>query len=476
MTEFVTGIRQNLLLSGRKHIPAKAFMMSRRLSTVAALALASLILPPHSLAGIAPIAPACADLAAVDTARRATVTIRIPGADGEEEAVGAGFVHRGSGKIVTNAHVVGDLDLIRIGLADGRIITARVTARDTVADIALIEADIEGLPGLDFSETPVQVGETVHAVGTPFGLGQTVTRGIVSALDRTIDATTPFGMIQHDAALNPGSSGGPVIDAGGKVIGVNVAMPDGFRRDVGIAYAIPAAIAERAVTRLAAGIATAERRIGVTLRALTPRLAEAIGVEANSGALVESVQPHSPAEKAGIVASDIILRVGTHPVNELRDVAIGIDRSDVAAPIAIEILRGTEKITLQLAPAPVVMADNRPKPKQPLRGGRPPVPASELGIVLGSGDAAEILGIGKGTVAAAAGLAAGDVILAVGRAPVSGAAEAKRLIGPVVARPFAILLADAGGGTRYVVVDPHAGGLDGDGLSGNMRNPRSASY
>lgn len=450
--------------------------MNTSFRCAAAFILASLVLPAQSSAGAAPIEAACIDLCAIDMARRATVTIRLPGADGEEESVGAGFIHQGTRAIVTNAHVVGDRDTLHIGLADGRIIKARVTARDTVADIALIEADVDGLPGLTFAETPVQIGETVHAVGTPFGLGQTVTRGIVSALDRAIDATTPFGMIQHDAALNPGSSGGPVIDQTGKVIGVNVAMPDGFRRDVGIAYAIPASIAEHAVTRLAAGIETAERRIGVTLRTLTPRLADAIGVDANAGVLVESVQQRSAAETAGIVASDIILRVGTQDVAELRDIAIGIDRSDAAKPLAIVILRGDEKVTLELPAAPVVTADAKPKPKKALRGSRAPVPASELGIVLGSGDEAEIVSVGKATPAAAAGLSAGDVIVAVGRQTVASAAEAKRLIGPAVARPFALLIADAGGGTRYVVVDPYAGGLDGDGLVGNMRNPRSASY
>ncbi len=452
--------------------------MTRSFRRVAAIALATFLLPAQSLAGIAPMEPACTDLCAVEAARRATVTIRIPGVDGEEEAVGAGFIHQATGKIVTNAHVVGDLETLHIGLADGRILTAHVTARDAVADIALIEADLDGLPGLVFSETPVQVGETVHAVGTPFGLGQTVTRGIVSALDRAIDATTPFGMIQHDAALNPGSSGGPVIDAAGKVIGINVAMPDGFRRDVGIAYAIPADVAQRTITRLAAGLATAERRIGVTLRALTPRLADAIGVDSGAGALVESVQARSPADTAGIIASDIIVGVGTHKVTELRDVAIGIAQADTTAPLAIAVLRGKETVTLQLppAPAPVATADARPKPKKTLLGGRAPVPVSELGIVMASGDKAEIISIIKGTPAAAAGLAAGDIVLAVGRTQIASAAEAKSLIGPAVARPFALLLADANGGTRYVVVDPYAGGLDGDGLGGNMRNPRSVSY
>jgi S1-C subfamily serine protease len=427
-------------------------------------------------AGLGLAAPPPPDLAAVDAARQATVTIRIPGADGEEEAIGAGFVHEATRKIVTNAHVVGNRDTLRIGLADGRIIEARVLARDAVTDIALVEADVDGIDGLTFAGMPPQIGETVHAVGTPFGLGQTVTRGIVSALDRAIDATTPFGMIQHDAPLNPGSSGGPVIDAAGKVIGINVAMPDGFRRDVGIAYAIPAAVAERTISRLAAGIPAVERRLGVTVRALTPRLAEAIGVPPDAGALIESVAPRSAAEKAGIVASDIILTVGGHPVRELRDVAIGVDRADPAAPLSIEIRRGGQTLTIALPPPPIV-ADAKPVSKPRLRGGgKRQVPSSALGFTIGEDRGARVLSVEKGGPAAAAGVVAGDSVVAVGLTQVAGAGEAKQLIGEVVTKPFALLLADKRGATRYVVVDPWASGLDGDGLGGNMRHPRSASY
>jgi S1-C subfamily serine protease len=421
------------------------------------------------------VPPASPDLALVETARQATVTIRVPGADGEEEAIGAGFVHEGTRKIVTNAHVVGDRETLRIGLADGRIVDARVTGHDAVTDIALIEAAVDGIAGLTFSEMPAEVGETVHAVGTPFGLGQTVTRGIVSALDRSIDATTPFGMVQHDAPLNPGSSGGPVIDATGKVIGVNVAMPDGFRRDVGIAYAIPAAVAERAVLRLAAGVPVVERRLGVTVRALTPRLAAAIGVSPDKGALVESVAPGSAAEKAGVVPSDIIVSVGGHPVGELRDVAVGIDRAAPAAPLPIEIKRGDEILTIILPP--VQAAEVKPVGKPRLRGGgKKQLPSSSLGFTIAEDGGAKILSIEKGSPAAAAGVAAGDIVVAVGLTQVTSAGDAKRLIGDVVTKPFALLLADRRGATRYVVVDPWAGGLDGDGLGGNMRNPRSAAF
>ena len=414
-------------------------------------------------------------LSVVEAARRATVTIRVPGSDGADEAVGAGFVHRQTGKIVTNVHVVGDRDMIRIGFADGRIVTGQVSGRDNVADIAVIDADLDGIVGIDFSDKPGRVGETVFAVGTPFGLGHSVTRGIVSALDRPIDAITPFGMIQHDAPLNPGSSGGPVIDTTGKVIGVNVAMPDGFRRDVGIAYAIPAAVAKPVAISLAAGIPVIERRLGVTVRALTPRLAEAIGVAAEVGALVEAVAPRSPAETAGIVASDIIIALGTHEVRELRDLAIGVSKADPAASLPVRILRGQEIVMVELPPVPVSAAA-APVSAPPWRAERKPVPASELGFSFAANGSATIHSVDRGTAAAAAGIAAGDVILAVGRTKISSAGEAKGLIGEYVVKDFALLLADTRGSTRYVVIDPWAKGLDGDALGGNMRDPRSASY
>ncbi|MEO8669140.1 MAG: trypsin-like peptidase domain-containing protein, partial [Bauldia sp.] len=429
---------------------------------------ASILQPAR--AGVAPEYPV---LGAVAAARVATVTILTPGADGEDEATGAGFLDAVTGLIITNAHVVGDRPVVRMGTAGGMIVEGRVVARDALIDIAVIEAALPGVGGLSFSPATAWPGETVYAVGSPFGLGHTVTRGIVSALDRAIDATTPFGMIQHDAPLNPGSSGGPVIDERGRVIGINTAMPDGFRRDVGIAYAIPADVALRTVTRLARGETIAHRELGVSLRALAPRLAEAIGLAPGSGALVESVAPNSAAWRAGMAASDVILRIGDMPIERLRDVAVGLFRADPSAGLAVEILRGNDRLTLMLAPA-TATAEARPAK----RGDpdRTAVEAENLGMTLSEGGAARVLALAEHGPAAAAGVVAGDIILAVGRVRVASAADAKQLIGNTIFNPFALLLLARDGTTRYVVVDPWAAGLDGDGLGGNMRNPKSATF
>jgi S1-C subfamily serine protease len=417
---------------------------------------------------------ACVDAqAAIETARRATLTVRIAGPDGEDETIGAGFIETTSGRIVTNAHVVGGADTVRVGTADGRIVSARVVARDRRNDVALLDADLPGLPRLAFADALPEIGATVYALGSPFGLGQSVTRGIVSALDRGIDANTPYGMIQHDAPLNPGSSGGPVIDQNGRVIGINTAMPDGFRRDVGIAYAIPAAIAAKSVRQLAGGNPAMERPLGVSIRALSPRLAAAVGATAERGVLVESVAPGSAADGAGIVASDIIVTIAGNPIGELRDVAVALNRADPAATVPVEVLRGAQTLTVVLP-----KATPEPPPKAPprLRGGAKPVAAADLGFTLPASGAAEVTDVAKRSAAATAGLAAGDTILAVGRTGVASSAEAWRLIGDRVSAPFALLVADAGGATRYVVLDPWVGGLDGDGLNGNMRHPRSARF
>lgn len=410
----------------------------------------------------------------IEGVRQATVTIRLAGSDGEEAAVGAGFLDAGTGMIVTNAHVVDGRTEVQIGAADGRIATARVVARDEVHDIALLAADLPGLPRLSFATTPARVGETIYAVGSPFGLGQSVTRGIVSALDRAIDVTTPFGMVQHDAPLNPGSSGGPVVNQRGEVVGINTAMPDGFRRDVGIAYAIPAAVAAGVVARLAAKGDLPVRHLGVSLRALTPRLAAAVGVAAGAGVLVEAVLAGSAAAGAGLAPADVIVAIGDTTIGELRDVAIALDRVAPEDAVDVFVIRGTEKIVLTLPPAaPAAATANLPGPAGTAR---PWIDATELGFALAEAGPARIAVVGQGTAAVAAGMVVGDTVLAVGRTRAASAFEVRRLIGPVVTRPFALLLADSTGATRYVVVDPWAPGLDGDGLGGNMRHPRSASF
>ena len=421
------------------------------------------------------VADSCVDPAAIIAmAREATVTIRLPGPDGEDDSVGAGFVESASGRIVTNAHVVGEAETVRVGSADGRVIVGRVVARDRRMDIALIAADLPDLPSLTFADAPPEIGATVYALGSPFGLGQSVTRGIVSALDRAIDVTTPYGMIQHDAPLNPGSSGGPVIDTRGRVIGINSAMPDGFRRDVGIAYAIPAAIALRAVRDLAGGKLALEHHVGISVRALAPRLASAVGVAPDRGVLVESVETGSAADGAGIRAADLVLSVAGRRISELRDIAIALDRADPLAAVPIELLRGEQQVSVSLPPA---TPEPPARPSARLRsGGGKAVAASDLGFTLAADGTPQVAAVAKRSAAAAAGLAAGDTVVAVGRTSVDTSADAWRLIGERVAAPFALLVADLAGTTRYVVIDPWASGLDGDGLNGNMRHPRSARF
>jgi S1-C subfamily serine protease len=228
------------------------------------------------------------------------------------------------------------------------------------------------------------------------------------------------------------------------------------------------------VQTLASGKPALERPLGVSVRALSPRLAAAVGVEAEHGVLVESVATGSAAEAAGIRASDIVLSIDSHPIGELHDVAVALDRADPASTVVVELLRGTETITVTL---PEATPEPAAKPKARLRGGvRKPVAAADLGFTLSETGAPEVSEAVKRSAAGAAGLVAGDTIVAVGRTTVASSAEAWRLIGDPVAAPFALLVADLAGMTRYVVIDPWAGGLDGDGLGGNMRHPRSARF
>ncbi len=248
-------------------------------------------------------------------------------------ATGSGFVIDGDGHIITNAHVVAGAGEVTVKLGeDGETLDAKVIGTDTSTDIAVLEvdADADQLHPLSLGDSSeVEVGDPVVAIGNPFGLDRTATAGIVSAVQRQINAPNGFTItdaIQTDAPINPGNSGGPLIDALGRVIGVNsqIESPNGGG-NVGIGFAVPINTAEEIADQLIADGDVEHAFLGISGTDLTPEIADLFNMDVDSGALVQQVVPGSPADEAGIEAGDAEVRVDGAPVRAGGDVITEVD-------------------------------------------------------------------------------------------------------------------------------------------------------
>lgn len=242
---------------------------------------------------------------------------------------GSGFIVSTDGLILTNAHVVRDAKQVTVKLSDRREFSARVLGSDTATDIAVLKIDAKGLPTATLGDARnVQVGDWVLAIGAPYGFEQTATQGIVSAKGRSLpgDGVVPF--IQTDAAVNPGNSGGPLFDAGGRVIGVNAQIYSRSGGFQGLAFAIPLDVALHVKNEIVAHGHVDHARLGVTLQDLSAPLAASFGLKAPNGALVASVVPGSAAAQAGLRAGDVITAIESTPVQVAGDVSsrVGLAR------------------------------------------------------------------------------------------------------------------------------------------------------
>jgi len=266
-------------------------------------------------------------------------------------AVGAGsgvIIDAGQGFIITNHHVVEGATSINVQLHDGRTMEAELIGSDESTDVALIQIVAEDLTDIEMADIDtVQVGDYVVAIGNPFGIGQTVTSGIVSALGRTgLNNNNYEDFIQPYAAINVGNSGGALVDLEGRLIGINTAIISGNGGNNGIGFAVPVDMMKAVMTHLERDGEVRRGVLGVTIASLTPDAREALGVDLEQGALVTSVLENSAAERAGIQVSDIITEFNGEPVTgsrELRNM-VGLLGRDVAADITL--LRGDESLTV----------------------------------------------------------------------------------------------------------------------------------
>jgi serine protease Do len=347
---------------------------------------------------------------------------------------GSGFFISRDGYAVTNNHVVQGAENVQVTTDDSKIHSAKVIGTDPRTDLALIKVDGGDFPFVKLADNSPRVGDWVLAVGNPFGLGGTVTAGIVSARGRDIGAGPYDDFIQIDAPVNKGNSGGPTFDVDGNVIGVNTAIFSPSGGSVGIAFAIPSDTVKSVVEQLRDKGSVTRGWIGVQIQTVTPDIADSMGLKETTGALVSEPQKDSPAAKAGIQSGDIITSVNDAPVHDPRELArkIGTMVPGSSVKLGVTHQGQTKTLTLTLGTLPE-QKEASTSPEQNQRE----VPDGELpklgltlapsGKVSGSGNEGVVVtAVNAGGVAAEHGFQTGDVILEVGGKTVSTPADVRK--------------------------------------------------
>jgi serine protease Do len=356
-----------------------------------------------------------------------------PGGPGGDEPVrqasGSGFIVSSDGYILTNTHVVKDADEVTVNLTDRREFKAKVIGTDDRTDVALIKIEASDLPTVHIGDpSKVKVGNWVAAIGSPFGLENTVTAGIVSAKSRTLpsDAYVPF--IQTDVAVNPGNSGGPLFNLQGEVVGINSQIYSRTGGYMGLSFAIPIDVAMKVKGDLLAFGKVQRGRIGVTIQQVSKDLAGSFGLDRARGALVSGVEKASPAESAGLKVGDVILSVDGRSVEQSTDLPRMIGEGRPGTDVKLEIWRdhASKVVGVKLGEAP-----NRQAAAEPPKSAAKP---TALGLVtpaekqrLGNADGGVVVERSEGA-AAKAGIRPGDVILSLNSEPVASGEALEKLV------------------------------------------------
>ena len=270
--------------------------------------------------------------------------------------LGSGVIISPEGYILTNHHVIAAADEIEIALNDGRNAKAIIIGSDPETDLAVIKIDMKGLPSITFGHSDqAEVGDIVLAIGNPFGLGQTVTMGIISALGRTLGINTYENFIQTDAAINPGNSGGALVDIKGNLIGINTLIFSRTGGSLGIGLSIPTIVAKKIMEQIIQTGNVTRGYIGVEVQDLTKELAESFRLTNNKGALIAGVYPEGPADRAGIKRGDILIAVEGKPVTNSSDMLNLIAALSPGQTATLMILRNQEEKPFE------IRVDKRPK-------------------------------------------------------------------------------------------------------------------
>jgi serine protease Do len=373
---------------------------------------------------------------------------------------GSGFVVAADGYVVTNAHVVDGAEEVTVTFDDGTTHDAEVRGVDAKTDLAVLKIETdEALPWVEFGDSDgARVGDWVIAIGNPFGLGGTATTGIVSARGRDIQSGPFDDFLQIDAPINRGNSGGPLFDTTGKVIGINTAIYSPNGGSVGIGFAIPASLAAGIVEQLKTDGRVERGWLGVSIQGMDEDMAEGLGLDEPTGALVADVVSGSPADEAGVQSGDVVTRFGGDAVEKVKDLTRLAASAAPGSTIPVEVWRDGESVELKIEMGS--SADDSPTPKVAARG--------KLGLSLAPLTDAErqrhglaedvegavVTGVAPDSPAAQKGLRVGDVITRVGRQPVGSPDDVAREVARAhdADRSSVLLKIVRGAQSRYVAL------------------------
>jgi serine protease DegQ len=345
------------------------------------------------------------------------------------QAVGSGvIIDAEKGYVLTNHHVVNDADSIKITLQDRRILDAKLVGSDAGTDIALLQVDADNLKALPLSDSDtLHVGDFVAAIGNPFGLGQTVTTGIVSAVDRSGVSPAEGGyedFIQTDASINPGNSGGALVDYNGRLIGINSAIIAPSGGNVGIGFAVPINMAMSIVDQLVEFGEVKRGMLGVMIQDLTPDVVQALDLDVNAGAVVSAVTQGSAAAAAGIKAGDIIVGVNGESIVSNTDLRNTIALMREGSDVEIDLIRDgdhkTVNATIGSAPGQQLTSNTSRRQEENALSGAHLGESSKGGVA--------VTGVDPGSRAESNGLQPGDIITEVNRKPVESVDEFEDLV------------------------------------------------
>jgi Do/DeqQ family serine protease len=354
-----------------------------------------------------------------------------------QRSLGSGVIVDPSGLVITNHHVIEGADQVKVALADKREFDADIVLRDSRSDLAVLKLKDahERFQTLDFANSDdLQVGDVVLAIGDPFGVGQTVTHGIVSALARTGVGITDYQFfIQTDAAINPGNSGGALVDMNGKLVGINTAIFSRSGGSQGIGFAIPANMVRIVVASAKGGGKTVQRPwLGARLQAVTPEIAETLGLQRPAGALVANVAQSSPASRGGLRLSDLIVAVDGQQIDDPNAFDYRFATRPLGGAAQVDVLRGGKPVRLAI---PLEVAPDTGRDEITIKGNSPfqgarvvnisPAVADELHLDSNT-EGVVITDVGDGAVAANVGFRKGDVIQAVNNVKISRTADLDR--------------------------------------------------
>jgi serine protease Do len=381
------------------------------------------------------------------------------GQDYKTQSLGSGFIVSADGYVMTNAHVVSDADEVIVKLTDKREFKAKIIGSDRRADVALLKIEAANLPKVTLGDpSQLKVGEWVVAIGSPFGLENTVTAGIVSAKGRALPQENYVPFIQTDVAINPGNSGGPLFNMKGEVVGINSQIFSRSGGYMGLSFAIPIDVALDVQNQLKSSGKVSRGWLGIQIQEVTKELADSFGMKNTNGALVAGVEKGSPADKGSLEAGDVILKFDGKPISTSSDLPRAVGSTKPGKEVTVEILRKnvSRNVTVKVGEMP----DEKDEAKQS-RAPSGKTESNRLGLMLRDltpqqkkklNGKSGVLVIDAQGNAAQAGIRRGDVVLAVNNTEVQTAEQFNKLVDGVASGKTVALLVQRGENTLFVPV------------------------